>query len=177
MAGNPQVELVAATEADLAYVMATERLPGYEALVGRWDEARHREAFADGRYDYLIARAGGEPVGFAILRGARAADRVALVQRVAVSRPGEGLGKAMMRAVVDHVFATTATYRLAIGTFPDNLRARRVYEAVGFVAEGVARGAAFFHGEHRDELNLAILRPDWVAARTAAPLAQSPAPG
>ena len=83
---------------------------------------------------------------------------------MAVSRPGEGLGKAMMRAVVDHVFATTATHRLAIGTFPDNLRARRVYEAVGFVAEGVARGAAFFHGVHRDELNLAILRPDLLHA-------------
>lgn len=171
------VELVSATEADLAYVMATERLPGYDALVGRWDEARHREALADGRYAYLLARAGGEPVGFAIVRGVHSADRVALVQRVAVSRPGEGLGKAMMRAVVGHVFETSATYRLCIGTFPDNLRARRVYEAVGFVAEGVARGAAFFHGVHRDELVLAILRPDWAAARAASPLARTPAPG
>lgn len=177
MFDNPQVELLAATEADLAYIMSTERLPGYEALVGRWDEARHREAFADERYDYLVARAGGEPVGFALVRGARAADRVALVKRVAVSRPGFGLGKAMMRALVDHVFETTDTHRLCIGTFPDNLRARRVYESVGFVAEGVARGAAFFHGVHRDELNLAILRPDWAAARAAAPLAQSPARG
>lgn len=177
MAGNRELELVLATEADLAFVMATERLPGYEALVGCWDETRHREALADGRYDYLIARVGGEPVGFVILRGARAADRVALVQRVAVSRPGEGLGKAMMRAVVDRVFGTTDTYRLCIGTFPDNLRARRVYESVGFVAEGVARGAAFFHGEHRDELNLAILRPDWVAARGTSPLAQNSSPG
>lgn len=177
MIDTADVQLLPATEADLAYVMATERLPGYDALVGCWEEARHREVFADAQYDYLIARVGGEPVGFAILRGARAVDRVALVKRVAVSRPGLGIGKAMMRAVVDRVFATTATYRLAIGTFPDNLRARRVYESVGFVAEGVARGAAFFHGEHRDELNLAILRPDWVAARAAAPLAQSPARG
>lgn len=177
MAGDHELELAAATLADLPFVMATERLPGYEALVGRWDEARHREALADGRYDYLISRLDGEPVGFAIVRGARAADRVALVKRVAVSRPGHGVGKAMMRAVVDHVFETTATHRLAIGAFPDNLRARRVYEAVGFVAEGVARGAAFFHGVHRDELNLAILRPDWAAARAAAPLAQIPGPG
>ena len=177
MARNPDVELSPATGADIAYVMATERLPGYEALVGRWGEARHREAFADGQHSYLLARAGGEPVGFAILRGAHSADRVALVKRVAVSRPGEGIGKAMMRAVVTHVFETTVTHRLWIGVFPDNLRARRVYEAVGFVAEGVARGNAFFHGVYRDELILAILRPDWVAALTASPLAQNPAPG
>ncbi len=177
MVGNPDVELLRATEADLAYVMATERLPGYDALVGRWDEARHREAIADGRHSYLLARVGCEPVGFTILRDAHSAERIALVKRVAVSRPGEGLGKAMMRAVVAHVFGTTVTHRLWIGVFPDNLRARRVYEAVGFVAEGVARGSAFFHGVHRDELILAILRPDWAAARTASPLAQNPAPG
>jgi RimJ/RimL family protein N-acetyltransferase len=64
------------------------------------------------------------------------------------------------------VFETTDAYRLWIGVFPDNLRARRAYEAVGFQPEGVARGSAFFHGEHRDELILSILRPEWVDCQT-----------
>ena len=74
----------------------------------------------------------------------------------------------MMRALVDAVFAETDAYRLWIGTFPDNLRARRAYEAVGFEAEGVARGSAFFQGEHRDELILSILRPQWANGGFAA---------
>jgi hypothetical protein len=32
------------------------------------------------------------------------------------------------------------------------------YEAVGFTAEGVARGSSFFYGVHRDELVMAVLR-------------------
>ena len=63
------------------------------------------------------------------------------------------------------MFAATDAYRLWIGTFPDNERARRAYEAAGFQAEGVARGSAFFQGKHRDELILSILRPEWEAAR------------
>lgn len=154
-----------ATPADIPFVMQTERLPGYDALVGRWDAAQHEAALADARHACFIAEAEGRGVGFALLRDWDARDGVTLVKRVATVEPGKGFGKAMMRAVVDATFAETEVYRLWIGCFPDNLRARRTYEAVGFVAEGVARGNAFFHGEHRDELILAQLRPDWLVGR------------
>jgi RimJ/RimL family protein N-acetyltransferase len=154
-----------ATSADIPLVMQAERLPGYDALVGRWDGAQHAAAIADARYAYFIAEADGRAVGFALLRDWAAADGVTLVKRVAIVEPGRGFGKAMMRGVVDATFEGTNAYRLWIGCFPDNLRARRTYEAVGFVAEGIARGNAFFHGQHRDELILAQLRPDWVTGR------------
>jgi RimJ/RimL family protein N-acetyltransferase len=156
-----------ATAADIPFVMRTERLPGYDALVGRWDEARHAAALAEPRYAYLVAEAGASPVGFAILRDWASPERVTLVKRVAVAEPGRGFGTAMMRAVVDAAFTETDVHRLWIGCFPDNPRARRSYEAVGFVAEGIARGSAFFHGEHRDELVLSLLRPQWEAEREA----------
>jgi RimJ/RimL family protein N-acetyltransferase len=159
------VDLRRGASDDIPFIMRTERLDGYEALVGRWDEARHRSAFADQRYAYFIAEVTGCPVGFALLRDWASPDRVTLVQRVAVSEPGRGIGKAMMRALVDTAFLQTAVHRLWIGCFPENLRARRTYEAVGFVAEGIARGSAFFHGEQRDELILSQLRPDWEALK------------
>jgi GNAT superfamily N-acetyltransferase len=149
------------TTADIPFIMQTERLEGYGELVGRWDTDQHASALADPRYAFFIAEADGWPVGFSILRDWASSEQVTLVKRVAVARPGAGLGKAMMRAIVDTAFAETDVYRLWIGCFPDNLRARRAYEAVGFVAEGVARGNAFFLGKHRDELILAMLRPDW----------------
>jgi RimJ/RimL family protein N-acetyltransferase len=76
-------------------------------------------------------------------------------------RPGQGLGKPFLRAVVGAVFGQTKAYRLSLGLFPDNLRARRVYENVGFKPKGVARGSAFFNGVNRDELVMSILRPEW----------------
>jgi diamine N-acetyltransferase len=153
-----------ASAADLPFIMATERSPGYEALVGRWDEARHRAALTDPRHAYFVARAAGAPAGFAILRDWAAPERVTLIKRVAVATPGAGIGRALLRQVIDAVFRETDAHRLWLGVFPDNARARRAYAALGFREEGVARGSAFFGGVHRDELVMALLRPDWGAA-------------
>ena len=157
------VTLRRGSETDIPFIMATERLEGYGELVGRWEADRHLSALRDGRHAYFVAELDGTQVGFAILRDWASAEQVTLVKRVAITRPGQGFGTAMMRALVAEVFAATDAYRLCIGTFPDNARARRAYEAAGFQAEGVARGSAFVQGTHRDELILAILRPDWEA--------------
>lgn len=160
--------LAPASEADIAFIMAAERQPGYEEHVGRWDEARHRAAMRDGRHAYFIAQAGGEAAGFAIVRDWGSPERVAMVKRVAVMAPGRGIGRQVMAALVDHVFAETDAWRLWLGHFPENMRAHRAYLACGFVAEGIARGSAWFGGVHRDEQIMAILRPDWEARRRSA---------
>ncbi|ODA92028.1 GNAT family N-acetyltransferase [Mesorhizobium sp. SEMIA 3007] len=153
--------LVRATENDLPFIMATERRAGYDAFVGRWDEPCHRQAFADGTHAYFVGIEGSAPIGFVILRGWASAERVTLVKRIAVVAPGQGQGRMLLAAAIDRAFVETDAYRLCISLFPDNHRARRAYEAVGFTAEGIARGSAFFNGVHRDELVMAQLRPEW----------------
>lgn len=157
-------QLVRATENDLPFVMATERRDGYDRLVGRWDEALHRAALADTSYAYFLGLDGPEPVGFAVLRGWASPERATLVKRIAVTSPGRGYGRKLLAAVAERVFRDTTAYRLCLGLFPDNHRARRAYEAVGFTAEGIARGSAFFGGVHRDELIMSMLRPEWQTA-------------
>jgi len=152
-----------ATEHDLPFIMATERMSGYDTLVGRWDEARHCAALSDGHYAYFLAREAGSAVGFAIVRDWASAERVTCVKRIAVSSPGNGVGRRLLHAVVADIFRGTDAHRVWLGVFPENARARRAYEAVGFKAEGVARGNAFFGGVHRDELIMAILKPEWAA--------------
>ena len=151
-----------ANETDLPYIMATERIAGFEDLVGRWDAARHQAALADSRYAYFIARDGSEPVGFAIMRDWASPERVTLLKRIAIARPGIGYGRTVLTQLANRVFGETEAYRLWLGVFPDNARARRAYESAGFRAEGIARGSAYFGGIHRDELIMAMLRPDWV---------------
>ncbi|PPE80590.1 GNAT family N-acetyltransferase [Kaistia algarum] len=154
-----------AEAADLHFVIATERLPGYEHLVGRSTPAQHEAYLADDRHAYFIAEAAGSPAGFVIVRDWNSWDGVSLMKRVAVAEPGRGIGRAMLSAVVDRVFLQTEAWRLEIGLFPANERARRCYEASGFVPEGIARGRVFFEGEHRDEMVMAMLRPEWEARR------------
>jgi len=149
----------------IPFVMATERVAGFEELVGLWDEAQHLAALDDGRHVYFIGHAGAGPVGFVILRDWGSPERVTLIKRIAVSRPGLGHGRALLAKVLDAVFMETNAWRVWLGVFPENIRACRAYKAVGFQAEGVARGTAYFGGIHRDELVMAVLRPEWEAAR------------
>lgn len=105
------------------------------------------------------------PAGFAILRDWNAPDGITLLMRIAMAHPGEGHGKLFLCRLIDLVFTETACHRFWLGQFPDNLRARHVYESVGFTAEGVARGSVFLFGRHHDELILSILQPEWRARR------------
>jgi RimJ/RimL family protein N-acetyltransferase len=161
------MQLIRPKIADIPFIMATERIAGYEHLVGRSDEGWHYAALSDARFAYFLAKQGDEPIGFAILRDWASAEQVTHIKRVAVARPGQGLGKLFLNAVVGAVFKQTKAYRLSLGLFPDNLRARRAYERVGFKPEGVSRGSAFFNGVNRDELVMSILRPEWAQRREA----------
>jgi RimJ/RimL family protein N-acetyltransferase len=154
-------ELRRGTAADVSFVMATERLPGYEGLVGCWSEEQHRAALADWRYAYFIAELDSREIGFVMVRDWDSVEHVTLIKRIAVVEPGNGHGKLLLAHLVDRIFRDTNAYRICLGLYPDNTRARRAYESVGFKAEGVSRGSAFFKGVHRDELVMALLRPEW----------------
>jgi diamine N-acetyltransferase len=158
-------EIARGNESIIPFIMATERTPGFENLVGRWDEARHRSALSDGQHAYFVARNGAAPIGFVILRDWGSPECVTLVKRIAVSCPGRGYGRSLLSKVVDSAFEETDVWRVWLGVFPENMRARRAYEGVGFKAEGIARGSAFFGGVHRDELIMSLLRPEWRANR------------
>lgn len=161
----PLLRLARPAADDIPFIMACERMEGYERLVGRSEESWHRAALAGDLYRYLLALNGDRAVGFAILRGWDAPDEIAHIKRIAVVEPGRGFGKAFLNLILDAVFGETRTYRLSLGLFPDNLRARRAYESAGFKAEGISRGSALFDGAHRDELVMAMLRPEWRALR------------
>jgi len=162
---NATLSVSRADASAIPFIMATERTDGFDQFVGRWDEAKHRAALADGRHAYFIAQQNGAPVGFAILRDWASPERVTLVKRIAVGAPGQGRGRALLATVVDAVFRETDAWRLWLGVFPDNVRAQKSYTAVGFQPEGVARGSAFFGGVYRDELVMALLRPEWETRR------------
>ena len=54
-AGLRALHMARGDASDIPFVMATERGAGFEQLVGRWDERRHRAALADARASIGIA--------------------------------------------------------------------------------------------------------------------------
>lgn len=125
-----------ATADDLAFVMNTERLPGYELTVGRWEEAAHRAEMALSGSRYLIASERGEDVAFAMLQTLEDPNGNVYLKRFAVSRQGEGIGKRALSAVQDWVFARPLSHRFHLHYAVTNERGHRLYAGLGFQHEG-----------------------------------------
>lgn len=158
---RPSFTVEPASEADIPFIMAVERSPGYPALVGCYEALEHVRRMAAPTCTYLIGRNAGEAVGFAVLR--RDDDGMGTVQlhRIAVFPPGNGYGSAFLREICRWVFDRHDIDRLWLDLLASNGRAARLYEARGFVKEGVMR-AALRVGEGRQDLVLmSLLRQDW----------------
>jgi hypothetical protein len=93
IARDHMITVAPATVDDLDYVMATERLAGYETLVGRWERELHEAASVDSHHAYLIARDGDYRIGFAILRGWASPERVTRLKRISVAALAAGMAK------------------------------------------------------------------------------------
>ena len=147
---------------DIPALMAVERLPGYDALVGRWEADKHGAEMASPSSLYFALREGGRLAGFAIVLDIGDPNRRAHLKRIAVAEPGRGDGARLLRGLIDHLFTETATNRLDLDVFVENDRARRAYEKAGFTAEGVLREHhRDADGGFRDVWLMSILRREW----------------
>lgn len=162
------VALRRAAPGDLAFIMATERLPEHEGLIGRWSAERHTAAMASDDFAYLVGLGDGAPVGFAILRELSDPHGNVGLQRVVMVEPGRGLGRVFLARLLDWVFRETACHRLCLEVFTANTRARHVYASLGFVEEGILREVVRrADGTRADQALMSILRPQWLALHSA----------
>ena len=114
-----------------------------------------------------MAEAGDEWVGHAQLwidwpNGNAVLSRVA----VAPAARGRGLAAPMLRQVVDRAFELAAIERLELNVYSFNEPARRTYQRLGFVTEGVRRASTRVGHERWDTVIMAQLRPEWENIRT-----------
>jgi putative acetyltransferase len=71
---------------------------------------------------------------------------------------GQGVGDALMRAVIEQADHWLGLTRIVLEVFVDNERARALYERHGFVLEGVERAMALRRGAHADSYLMARVR-------------------
>lgn len=80
-----------ATQADIPFIMETEqRMPGFEWVAGRWDEASHRREMGRAATSYVVGERDSVPVGFAILQDLDDPFGNVLLKRIAIREPGRG---------------------------------------------------------------------------------------
>jgi hypothetical protein len=143
------------TAQDIAEVMRIERLPGYDALVGRFEADEHARQMGLESVRYLGLRGGAGLLGFVILQ---ALDQPSVqLRRIAVDGVERGVGGRLVRGAMDWVFGETAAEALHLDVYPHNARARRVYAREGLVE----CGEAVIHGE--PHVLMSISREAWMA--------------
>jgi len=131
-----------------------------EARIRAWYDTRGDQ---DDRLDLaVVERATGNVVGEVVLNEWDADNescnfRISLVSGAF----GRGLGTDATRLIVGHGFEELGLHRISLEVYAFNPRARRVYEKVGFVPEGVLRDALLWDGEWVDATVMSVLGPEW----------------
>jgi diamine N-acetyltransferase len=150
----------ASTE-DLPYILGLEQKFRELRLLGGNDLATHQRQLANPDCLYWIVETEGGPAGFVILRGIHSKDRNVELLRIIVAQPGCGLGREVLRAVMEKVFRGFGAHRLWLDTYSDNARARHVYRSVGFSEEGVMRECKKWGDEYRSLVLMSILESEY----------------
>ena len=112
----------------------------------------------------LVAERNGELLGLAGLHpvSGQVRRRHAMALGITVSAPaqGQGVGGALMAALVEQADRWLGVLRIELTVFADNVVAQRLYEKFGFEVEGRLRGYALRDGVFVDALAMARLHPN-----------------
>ncbi|MEV4413344.1 GNAT family protein [Catellatospora sp. NPDC049609] len=131
-----------------------------ERILRRWYGTRNAQP---DRLDLAVVdRAGGGCVGEVVFNEWSAADSSCNF-RVLIGPAGRdrGLGTEAVRMFVGYGFEQVGLHRIGLEVFAFNPRARRVYEKVGFVAEGVLREVKRDGDGWVDATVMSILSHEW----------------
>jgi GNAT superfamily N-acetyltransferase len=169
-AAGARLRVRSADLADLEAIMAIERTPGFEALVGRSEEAEHRAMLSAPGFAYRVGLGPRRRAfAFAILSGLGDPHGNLYLKRIAVIRPGEGVGTAFLQRILDEAFEGLGAWRFHLDCFADNHRAQKAYAKLGFRHDGVLRQAYRMpDGTRADLVLMALLRPEWAARKAGA---------
>jgi len=105
--------------------------------------------------DKTVGLAGLHPVGPAIRRR----HAMSLGITVAKAAQGQGVGKALMTALLDYADNWAQILRIELTVYHDNQRAIRLYERHGFAPEGRLKAYGLRNGVYEDVLAMARLHP------------------
>jgi RimJ/RimL family protein N-acetyltransferase len=130
---------------------------------------RTRLLSADALAYAIVERRLGQPIGFTTF-SALDADNGSVLFHITIGERGawgRGLGTETAELMLGHAFERLGLHRVGLSVFSFNTRAIRSYEKVGFRVEGRLRDAILRDGRYWDEIQMGILRDEWLTRRRA----------
>ncbi|CAN5859251.1 GNAT family protein [soil metagenome] len=153
------------TDPEIGRLTRYQARPMTESEIERFFHARllAPDALAYGIHD----RAAGRLVGFTTF-SALDPDNGSLLYHITIGERdawGRGLGTEATELMLAHAFDRLRLHRVGLTVFAFNERAIRAYEKAGFRLEGRLREALQREGRFWDELQMSVLREEWLSRR------------
>jgi RimJ/RimL family protein N-acetyltransferase len=155
------LKLRGATEADLFFMIGLETDDDAKPWLARWPRERHLQSFSSAEEEPLIVEDDGQPVGYATLSGLTNEHGSVEVRRLVVAQRGQGVGREALKLVVDRAFDVYRPHRVWLDLMTGNERAKRAYEAVGFVEEGTLRESLHTPDGFESMIVMSVLEREW----------------
>ncbi len=135
-----KIRLRNSREDDLDFILGAEQSAENCAFVNVWTCEQHRAAFAsEDSSHFIIENADGKQVGYVILAGLTNEHKSVEFRRIVKTGKNQGYGKEALREIKRFAFEESNAHRLWLDVKEHNERARHIYEAEGFITEGVLR--------------------------------------
>jgi RimJ/RimL family protein N-acetyltransferase len=157
------VRLRRTLEDDLDFVLRAEQSAENRPFVVLWSRAQHLTALTSEDISHLIIEelSGGEPVGYIILAGLAEKNQSVEFRRIVVTEKNKGYGSEALRLIKQLAFERLNAHRLWLDVKETNERARHIYEAEGFVVEGVLRECLKGEDGFESLVVLSVLRDEY----------------
>jgi RimJ/RimL family protein N-acetyltransferase len=160
---NRRISARATTEDDLGLILQIERDPENAGFIAQWSRAQHLETITDPDKAHWIiqARADRRVLGYLILLNLGTPDRCVLMKRIVIAEKGKGYGREALQMVKQAAFERFGAHRLWFDVMTHNQRARRVYQAEGFVEEGTMRECMQVEGRFVSLVIMSMLEDEY----------------
>ncbi|MGA3035937.1 MAG: GNAT family protein [Vulcanimicrobiaceae bacterium] len=134
-----EIEVRPASANDVDFIVSAQEAPHARGFLHHIDRATVLAALDQPDRRAFIVTEAGERAGVMLFGYDAALPWLVEFRRVAIVRPGRGIGTAALRWAIEWCFNTIEAHRLWLEVVESNLRARALYERLGFIYEGAYR--------------------------------------
>jgi RimJ/RimL family protein N-acetyltransferase len=162
------VRLRSTLKANLDFVLSAESHPDNSPFVSQWTRKQHEEALADADIAHFIIKRDADEVavGYLLLAGLENPHRNLELRRIVITDKGKGYGREALRSIKKLAFEKFHAHRLWLDVKDHNQRAQQLYEAEGFVREGLLRECIKMGDRFESLILMSMLENEYYATST-----------
>jgi diamine N-acetyltransferase len=134
------IQLRPTREADLPFVLHTERDPSNTSFISQWSLEKHDSALRDPDIGHWIIESVSDqrPLGYLIAIGLTDGNGRINLRRIVVACKGKGIGRQALRAFHRKAFGELGAAEIWLIVYQRNERAQSLYRSEGYAEVGLS---------------------------------------